>query len=246
MAEGGKILLVDDDPRLRTMLVRYLEGQGFAVHAAASGVQMDRQLEREYYDLLLLDILMPGEDGFSICRRLRAQEPQLPIVMLTARGDLADRVHGLDVGADDYLPKPFEPRELIARIRAVLRRSQEVRSSHPAPGSLVFGPFRLALDSRGLWRGGEKISLTDSEFAILHALASHPWQPLSRERLLAMTHGSKDATPGARGIDVFISRLRRLVEEDPGEPRYLQTVWGRGYVLVPDGGDTAPREEDGL
>ncbi len=246
MAEGGKILLVDDDPRLRGMLVRYLEEQGFVVHAAASGVQMDRQLAREYYDLLLLDILMPGEDGFSICRRLRAQEPQLPVVMLTARGDLADRVHGLDVGADDYLPKPFEPRELIARIRAVLRRSQEVRSSHPAPGSLVFGPFRLALDSRGLWRGDEKISLTDSEFAILHALASHPWQPLSRERLLAMTHGSRDATPGARGIDVFISRLRRLVEEDPGEPRYLQTVWGRGYVLVPDGGDPAPREGDGL
>ncbi|MHB1281878.1 MAG: response regulator [Acidithiobacillus sp.] len=243
MTEGGKILLVDDDPRLRTMLVRYLEGQGFVVHAAASGVQMDRQLEREYYDLLLLDVLMPGEDGFSICQRLRVQEPHLPIIMLTARGDLSDRVQGLDVGADDYLSKPFEPQELVARIRAVLRRSQDLRSSDPTPGVLVFGPFRLALGSRSLWRNDEKISLTDSEFSILHALASHPWQPLSRDRLLAMTHGNDDATPGSRGIDVFISRLRRLIEDDPGEPHYIQTVWGRGYVLVPDGGDATPREE---
>jgi two-component system phosphate regulon response regulator OmpR len=244
MAENGKILLVDDDPRVRTMLVRYLEGLGFAVQAVGSGVQMDRHLEREYYDLLLLDVMMPGEDGFSICRRLRAQEPHLPIIMLTARGDLSDRVEGLDVGADDYLPKPFEPRELTARIRAVLRRSQEIRTVDPAPGAIEFGPFRLALDTRSLWRGAEKISLTDSEFSILHALASHAWQPLSRERLLAMSHGNEEVTAGSRGVDVFISRLRRIVETDPGDPRYIQTVWGRGYVLVPDGGNAAAERDE--
>ncbi len=243
MTENGKILLVDDDPRVRTMLVRYLEGQGFVVQAVGSGVQMDRHLEREYYDLLLLDVMMPGEDGFSICQRLRTQEPHLPIIMLTARGDLSDRVEGLDVGADDYLPKPFEPRELTARIRAVLRRSQEVRTVDPTPGAIKFGPFRLALDTRSLWRGEEKISLTDSEFSILHALASHPWQPLSRDRLLAMSHGSDEVTSGSRGVDVFVSRLRRIVETDPGDPRYIQTVWGRGYVLVPDGGSAESENE---
>ena len=234
MAEGGKLLLVDDDPRLRNMLVRYLEGQGFAIHAVADGVQMDRHLEREHYDLLLLDVLMPGEDGFAICRRLRDAESTLPIIMLTARGDLPDRVKGLEVGADDYLPKPFEPRELVARIRAVLRRAAETATVAPTPGSIAFGPFTLALDTRVLWRDGQRLALTDTEFSLLHALASHPWQPLSRDRLLNMTHDQEEI-PGPRGIDVFVSRLRRIIEDDPAQPRYLQTVWGRGYVFVPDG-----------
>ncbi|OYV74245.1 MAG: hypothetical protein B7Z70_12230 [Acidithiobacillus ferrivorans] len=160
----------------------------------------------------------------------------LPIIMLTARGDLPDRVKGLEVGADDYLPKPFEPRELVARIRAVLRRVAETVTVAPAPGNIAFGPFTLALDTRVLWRGDQRLALTDTEFSLLHALASHPWQPLSRDRLLNMTHDQEEI-PGPRGIDVFVSRLRRIIEEDPAQPCYLQTVWGRGYVFVPDGDD---------
>ena len=239
MTEGGKILLVDDDPRLRTMLVRYLEGQGFAVHAAASGVQMDRQLEREYYGLLLLDVLMPGEDGFSICQRLRVQEPHLPIIMLTARGDLSDRVQGLDVGADDYLSKPFSPRELLARVRAVLKR-KPVSTLPGAPGALhggqtlvQFGPFEFNLANRTLTRDGTQISLTSGEYALLRVLVSHPNNPLSREKLMDMARG-RDLEVFDRSIDVQISRLRRLIEKDSDKPSYIQTVWGVGYVFVPD------------
>ncbi|AEK56710.1 response regulator [Acidithiobacillus caldus] len=236
----ARILLVDDDPRLRSILLRYLEMQDFSVCGVASTALMDRMLEREFFDLLLLDVMMPGEDGFEACARLRRQEPQLPIIMLTARGDLDDRVQGLSLGADDYLAKPFEPEELVARIRAVLRRSQEPDMAKPSPGAIHFGPFRLALDTRSLWRGEERIPLTETEFSLLHALASHPWQTLSRDRLIQMIRAG-DEVPGARGVDVFISRLRRLIEDDPATPRYLQTVWGRGYVFVPseDHGSTA-------
>ena len=233
MSRPGKILLVDDDARLRVMLQRYLETQGFTVHAAASAPQMDRHLEREAYDLLLLDVMMPGEDGFAICQRIRDQRSSLPIIMLTARGHLDDRIQGLSMGADDYVPKPFEPEELVARIRAVLRRSQDSSTVDPTPGSIDFGPFHLALDTRTLWRDRTEIPLTDTEFSLLHALAGHPWQTLSRDRLLSMIHGQAEDIPGPRGIDVFISRLRRLIEDEPARPRHIQTIWGKGYVFVP-------------
>ncbi|MCE5388026.1 MAG: response regulator [Acidithiobacillus sp.] len=232
----ARILLVDDDAKLRSILLRYLESRGYTVHSAASGAQMDRLLEREHYDLLLLDVMMPGEDGFQICQRLRQQESLLPIIMLTARGDLDDRIQGLSIGADDYVPKPFEPEELLARIGAVLRRSQDASKVEPSPGAIDFGPFHLALDYRRLYRNGQEIAITETEFALLRALAEHPWQTLSRDKLLGMIHGHGDDIPGPRGIDVFISRLRRLIEEDSTRPRYLQTVWGRGYVFVPDAG----------
>ncbi len=233
MIRRGKILLVDDDARLRAMLQRYLENQGFSVHTAASATQMGRHLEREAYDLLLLDVMMPGEDGFSICQRLREQQSSLPIIMLTARGHLDDRIQGIAVGADDYVPKPFEPEELVARIRAVLRRSQDNSTATPTSGFIDFGSFHLALDTRTLWRDRTEIPLTETEFSLLHALAGHPWQTLSRDRLLTMIHGQTEGIPGARGIDVFISRLRRLIEDDPARPRHIQTVWGKGYVFVP-------------
>lgn len=236
VSTSARILLVDDDAKLRTILTRYLESQGYTVHGAASAAQMDRLLERERYDLLLLDVMMPGEDGFQICERLRDQESLLPIIMLTARGDLDDRIQGLSIGADDYVAKPFEPAELLARIGAVLRRSQDSGTVEPSPGAIDFGPFHLALDYRRLYRGDQEIDITETEFALLRALAEHPWQTLSRDKLLGMIHGHSEDIPGPRGIDVFVSRLRRLIEDDSSKPRYLQTVWGRGYVFVPDAG----------
>ncbi|OBS10956.1 response regulator [Acidihalobacter prosperus] len=239
-----KLLIVDDDPRLRNMLQRYLEEQGFDARAVGDAAHMDRLLQREHFDLLLLDVLMPEEDGLSVCRRLRQTSPTLPIIMLTARGELPDKVLGLELGADDYLSKPFEPRELVARIRAVLRRSDgETPSATPAPGEIRFGPFRLDLGERRLYRAGETIDLTSGEFALLHALASHPYQTLSREHLQVLLTGGSDASE--RSIDAQISRLRRLIEDNPRRPRYLQTVWGLGYAFSPSPGDHASETSPG-
>lgn len=231
-----KILVVDDDIRLRALLERYLAEQGFAVQAVADGKQMDRLLDREVFDLLVLDLMLPGEDGLSICRRLRGQDNPMPILMLTARGDEVDRIIGLELGADDYLPKPFNPRELVARIKAILRRH-----SRPAPGApaieeenIEFGPFSLDLATRELRREGQVLPLTSGEFAVLKVLVSHPRQPLSRDKLMTLARG-RDHGAFDRSIDVQLSRLRKLIETDPAQPRYLQTVWGVGYVFVPDG-----------
>ena len=195
-------------------------------------------LSRERYDLMVLDLMLPGEDGLAICRRLRASSPELAIVMLTAKGDDIDRIVGLESGADDYLPKPFNPRELVARIHAVLRRRQPTQlPGAPVPGGelVAFGRFRLDLTSRQLTTvDGDHIPLTTGEFSLLRVLVSHAHQPLSRERLLDLARGREhDALD--RSIDVQISRLRRLIEENPGRPHHIQTVWGHGYVFVPDG-----------
>jgi two-component system phosphate regulon response regulator OmpR len=233
----ARILVVDDDLRLRDLLERYLSEQGFAVQSAADAPAMDRLLAKERFDLMILDLMLPGEDGLSICRRLRATRGDLPIVMLTARGDEVDRIVGLEMGADDYLPKPFNPRELVARIHAVLRR----RAPAPPPGSpapagepLRFGPFTLNLATRRLTRDGESLPLTTGEFALLRALAEHPRVPLSRERLMELARG-REMEAYDRSIDVQVSRLRRIIEDDPSHPRYIQTVWGHGYVFVPEG-----------
>jgi DNA-binding response OmpR family regulator len=231
-----KILVVDDDARLRDLLTRYLTEQGFSVQALADGSQLDRKLQRDPPHLLVLDLMLPGEDGLSICRRLRGSGESVPIIMLTAKGEDVDRIVGLEMGADDYLPKPFNPRELVARIHAVLRRQTE-RMAPGAPaadGSLQFGPFVLDLSTRMLKRNGEPITLTTGEFALLKALATHPRQPLAREKLMLLARG-RDHEVFDRAIDVQISRLRKLVEDDPSSPRYIQTVWGFGYVFVPDG-----------
>ncbi|AQS35452.1 two component transcriptional regulator, winged helix family [Shewanella psychrophila] len=234
--ETSKILVVDDDMRLRALLERYLMEQGYQVRSAANAEQMDRLLERENFHLLVLDLMLPGEDGLSICRRLRQQGNTIPIVMLTAKGDEVDRIIGLELGADDYLPKPFNPRELLARIKAVMRRQSPDVPGAPTQQEeeITFGEFALNLATREMYHGEEAISLTSGEFAVLKVLVSHPREPLSRDKLMNLARG-RDYSALERSIDVQVSRLRRLIEKDPANPRYIQTVWGLGYVFVPDG-----------
>ena len=232
-----RILVVDDDMRLRDMLARYLGEQGFEVRAAADGAGMDKQLARERYDLIVLDLMLPGEDGLAICRRLRAAQAGPAIIMLTAKGDDIDRIVGLEMGADDYLPKPFNPRELVARINAVLRRKGDAGPpGGPTSDNEVhrFGPFELNLGTRALSREGKPVPLTTGEFSVLKVLTQHPRTPLSRDKLMELARG-REYGVFDRSIDVQISRLRKLLEEDPAHPRYIQTVWGFGYVFVPDG-----------
>ncbi|MGL6012215.1 MAG: osmolarity response regulator transcription factor OmpR, partial [Shewanella oncorhynchi] len=222
--------------RLRALLERYLMEQGYQVRSAANAEQMDRLLERENFHLLVLDLMLPGEDGPSICRRLRQQGNPIPIVMLTAKGDEVDRIIGLELGADDYLPKPFNPRELLARIKAVMRRQTQDVPGAPAQqeAQISFGEFSLDLATREMYHGDESIALTSGEFAVLKVLVTHPREPLSRDKLMNLARG-RDYSALERSIDVQVSRLRRLIEKDPANPRYIQTVWGLGYVFVPDG-----------
>ncbi|KAF1712372.1 two-component system response regulator OmpR [Pseudoxanthomonas kalamensis DSM 18571] len=228
------ILLVDDDARLRELLLRYLQGQGFAVKGVGDGAQMRQALDRGHYDLIVLDLMLPGEDGLEICRRLRGQGDSTPVVMLTAKGDEIDRIIGLEIGADDYLPKPVNPRELLARIRAVLRRAPGVLPGAPQAegGEVVFGDYRLDLGRRELTRNGQPLKLTSGEFAVLAVLLRHPRQPLSRDRLMSLARG-REHDAFERSMDVTVARLRKLLEADPKQPRLIQTVWGVGYVFVP-------------
>lgn len=233
---SAKILILDDEAEMRALLQRYLGDQGLSVRGIESAQQLDRWMAREAFDLLVLDLMLPGEDGLTLCRRLRARGETIPILMLTARGDPVDRIIGLEMGADDYLPKPFDPRELLARIQAMLRR-QAMLGALPAVGqgeTVRFGDYTLDLAARRLLRGNEVLSLSSSEYAVLAALAAHAGRPLGRERLLAMVHG-RDHDITGRSIDVTVLRLRRLIEVDPSAPRYLQTVWGVGYLFAPDG-----------
>ncbi|MBV7317300.1 two-component system response regulator OmpR [Shewanella sp. NIFS-20-20] len=237
--ETSKILIVDDDMRLRGLLERYLLEQGFQVRSAANAEQMNRLLARENFHLMVLDLMLPGEDGLSICRRLRQQDNTLPIVMLTAKGDEVDRIIGLELGADDYLPKPFNPRELLARINAVMRRRVQDVPGAPAQQEelITFGEFSLNLATREMFQGDTNIPLTSGEFAVLKVLVKHPREPLSRDKLMNLARG-RDYSALERSIDVQVSRLRRLIEVDATSPRYIQTVWGLGYVFVPDGSKT--------
>ena len=239
-----KVLVVDDDMRLRSQLERYLVEQGFTVKAVGDASGMDRALDRELYDIVVLDLMLPGEDGLSICRRLRGKTDEtrdIAILMLTAKGDDVDRIVGLEIGADDYLPKPFNPRELVARIHAVLRR----RTALPLAGApaineetISFGTLEINLATRELIRDGKPTTLTTGEFGLLQVLIKHPRQPLSRDKLMELARGREHGVFD-RAIDVQISRLRKLVEEDAAKPRHIQTVWGFGYVFVPDGRNTA-------
>ena len=236
--EQVKVLVVDDDARLRALLQRFLEEEGYAVKAVGDAQQMNRALAREIYSLMVLDLMLPGEDGLSICQRLRESDNQIPIIMLTAKGDDADRISGLEAGADDYLPKPFNPRELIARIKAVMRR--QIKELPGAPSqqeeSVEFGPYILDLSVRSLTKNGVSMPLTTGEFAVMKALVQHPREPLTRDKLMNLARG-REWSAMERSIDVQVSRLRRLIEEDPSKSRYIQTVWGIGYVFVPDGGE---------
>jgi two-component system OmpR family response regulator/two-component system phosphate regulon response regulator OmpR len=234
-----RILVVDDDVRLRDLLTRYLGEQGFEVRAIPDARDIDKRLQRDPPHLVVLDLMLPGEDGLTVCRRLRGAGENVPIIMLTARGEDVDRIVGLEMGADDYLPKPFNPRELVARIHAVLRRHGE-RHAPGAPtseGRVQFGPFMLDLSARTLARDGETTALTTGEFALVKVFVQHPRQPLAREKLMLLARG-RDHEVFDRAIDVQVSRLRKLVEPDPANPRYIQTVWGFGYVYVPD--DASP------
>ena len=238
-ARIDKILIVDDDARIRDLLRRYLTQQGFEVLLAEDGKAMTRVMQRETVDLIVLDLMMPGDDGLTVCRKLRLAKDQTPVIMLTAKGEDIDRIVGLEVGADDYLGKPFNPRELLARIHAVLRRrpTAEMPGSPSADQEVVtFGPFTLDLGARSLRRGSEDLVLTSGDFAMLKALVRHPRQPLSRERLAQLARG-RSFEPFDRSLDVQVSRLRKLIEADATAPRYIQTVWGIGYVFVPDGSD---------
>ncbi|MBX6393667.1 MAG: two-component system response regulator OmpR [Burkholderiales bacterium] len=232
-----KILVVDDDLRLRDLLNRYLGQQGFVVRTVADAAAMDKQLAQEHYDLMVLDLMLPGEDGLSICRRLRGTGNTIPIIMLTARGEDVDRIIGLEMGADDYLPKPFNPRELVARINAVLRRrGATLPPGAPAtePETVEFGGMTLNLATRTLHKNGERISLTTGEFALLKVLVTHPRMPLSRDKLMELAR-RREYEVFDRSIDVQVSRLRKLIEPNPSSPVYIQTVRGFGYVFVPDG-----------
>ena len=234
--EGEKILVVDDDARLRRLLERFLDEQGYRVRTVENVEQMDRLLARELFHLVVLDLMLPGEDGLSACRRLREKNNQVPIIMLTAKGDEASRIQGLEGGADDYLAKPINPRELLARIKAVLRRQSPLVPGAPASEDEVvsFGDYQLSLATRELKKGDQVQMLTTGEFAVLKTLVQHAREPLTRDKLMNLARGREwDALE--RSIDVQISRLRRLIEPDPSKPRYIQTVWGVGYVFVPDG-----------
>ncbi|PUE35924.1 two-component system response regulator OmpR [Limnohabitans sp. Jir72] len=232
-----KVIIVDDDARIRDLLRRFLSQEGFDVLLAEDGRALDRILLRETIDLIVLDLMLPGEDGMSICKRLRQAGLKTPVIMLTAKGEDEDRISGLEIGADDYLGKPFNPRELLARIHAVLRR----RPQSEVPGApandkevISFAEFTFDLGARSLKKSGQDIALTTGEFAMLKALVRHPRQTLSRDKLAQLARG-REFEPFDRSLDVQVSRLRKMIEVDPASPKIIQTVWGVGYVFVPDG-----------
>ncbi|MEJ2310116.1 MAG: response regulator [Gammaproteobacteria bacterium] len=237
MEQNGQkpcILVVDDDEKIRTLLTRYLENENLQVLAAESGTAMDRILEQDGADLVVLDLMLPGEDGLSIARRLKA-DTAIPIIMLSARGEDTDRIIGLEVGADDYLPKPFNPRELLARIRAVLRRPQQQQSEEEDASHLYsFGDFQMDTKAQRLLKSGQEIDLTTGEFTLLETLVQHPNRVLSRDQLVDLIKGY-DRSPFDRSIDVRVTRLRRKIEEDPSHPVFIRTVWGKGYLFTPQG-----------
>ena len=231
MAEcRGRILVVDDDEGLRELLVRYLSDNGYEAAGVADGQAMKRHLSSHPVDLLLLDVMLPGEDGLTLARELGSRGGP-PIIMLSARGEEVDRIVGLEVGADDYLPKPFSHRELLARVAAVLRRRQPAA----ATGRIRrFGPFEVDLESHRLTRNGEEVDISGAEFALLKVLLENPDRVLGRDALVELLKGYERA-PFDRMVDVRVTRLRRKIEPDPAHPIYLRTVWGEGYLFSPGG-----------
>lgn len=222
MDETPHILIVDDDSRLRSLLRRYLGDNGYRVSEAADADTAERRLAGIEFDLIILDVMLPGEDGRSLAVRLRENGAEVPIMMLTALGDAGDRIAGLEAGVDDYLAKPFEPKELLLRLRAILRRG----ATRPASAVIRFGPFRFDRATNRLIRGDEPVRLTSGEAALLQTLAARPGETVTRDAL-----AGDDGDPSGRAVDVQVTRLRRKLEDDPRQPVYLQTVRGEGYVL---------------
>jgi len=232
---SARILVVDDDPGMRSLLEVYLGDSGFSVETAMDGAAMWQILEGGMPDAIVLDLMMPGEDGLSLARRLRSQS-NVPILMLSARGEEIDRVVGLEMGADDYLAKPFSPRELLARLRALLRRSQGQREPEPQAAHSGFGPYQLDVASHRLTRDGAEVKLSTAEFALLRIFIEHPLRVLSRDILIDMLKGY-ERDPFDRSIDTRVTRLRRKIELNPAEPAYIRTVRGEGYLFNPRGND---------
>jgi two-component system phosphate regulon response regulator OmpR len=236
---GRRLVIVDDEPELRTIVREYLARYGFAVAAAAGGAELDAIIAQGMPDLVILDVNMPGENGFAIARRLRAKG-DVPFLMLTAADDVVDRVVGLELGADDYVSKPFDLRELRARVESILRRAGRARAAPAAaaarlPALVRFGDFSLDLEARRLSRAnGEELELTAMEFDLLAAFARNPNRVLSRERLLDLAH-NHDTEPFDRSIDIRIARLRRKIERDPSKPLLIKTMRGAGYMFVTSG-----------
>lgn len=234
MNRTERILILDDEAELRNMLQRFLSAQGFEVRVASESKQVDRYLQREPFDLLVLDLMLGRESGLTVCQRLRNEGQTLPILMLTAKGDPVERVTGLEAGADDYLPKPFLPRELVARIRALLRRQRMSAGDPTITTEMVhFGDYALDPGRQILRRRGELVELHSAQWLLLLALAASPNRAVSREHLIARARG-RDHDALDRSIDVQVLRLRQILEEDPAKPRYVRTVWGVGYMLVAD------------
>jgi len=246
---ASRILVVDDDPSLRELLAEYLSVNGLRVETVADGEGMRSALGRGMPDAIVLDLMLPGEDGLSLTRELRNRS-QVPILMLSARGEEIDRVVGLEVGADDYLPKPFSPRELLARLHALLRRARPLAHSggpdvarHPVRGPgqtedhYAFGPFVLDLAARRLLRQGREERLTAAEFDLLRVMVERPNRVLSRDSLVDLLKGF-DRDPFDRSIDIRVTRLRRKIEADPGRPVFIRTVRGQGYLFNPRGEET--------
>ncbi len=233
--EKELVYVTDDDAGIRELVAEYLAGQGYAVETAADAVALEQLLAAKTPDLVVLDWMMPGEDGLSVARRLRAQPGFPPIIMLSAKGEDIDRIIGLEVGADDYLPKPFNPRELLARIRAVLRRGMAVAPAAAESARRVgFGPYSVNLDARTLSRDGAEIPLTGGEYELLEIFVTHANRALSRDWLMDQLRGF-ERDPFDRSIDVRVNRLRKKIEDDPANPAYIRTQRGQGYIFLPQG-----------
>ncbi len=231
MTQGdAHLLVVDDDERIRGLLQKFLIRNGFLVSVARDAAQARRLLSGLEFDMIVLDVMMPGEDGITLTRELRRQM-QTPILLLTAKGETASRIEGFEAGADDYLGKPFEPKELLLRINAILRRVPVVRNE-TVPKVLHLGPVRYDMDRGELWRGPDPVRLTATEAALMRLFSAQPGLAISREKLVADL--GRDDAAQERAVDVQITRLRRKIEDDPKQPRYLQTVRGEGYMLQPD------------
>lgn len=232
MSDGAKLLVVDDDPELRELITAYLSKQGYEIVAVGDGRAMDHAFQAGGVDLVILDLMLPGEDGLDIAKRLK-QTTDVPIIIVSAQGEEIDRIVGLEVGADDYIGKPFNPRELLARVRAVLRRVRGSGTVGPLARIVEFGDFRLDLNAHLLTRDGTTVPLTSGEFDLLGILVRHPNQVLDRDRILDLLTGA-ERSPFDRSIDVRITRLRSKIEPDPSSPVFIRTIWGKGYMFCPD------------
>ncbi|MBK9494312.1 MAG: Transcriptional regulatory protein OmpR [Alphaproteobacteria bacterium ADurb.BinA280] len=231
------VLLVEDDPVLRELVATYLRQNALRVIEAGDGMAMRDALAHQEVDLIVLDLMLPGEDGLSLLRSLRAQS-ETPVIIASARGDEVDRIVGLEVGADDYLAKPFGPRELLARVRAVLRRAHPANSSTMTTSRCQFGGYQLDLQQHKLMRDDSEVALTSGEFNLLRILCEHANRVLSRDQLITLLKGY-ERNPFDRSVDVRITRLRRKIEPKPDTPVFIRTIWGEGYLFSPQGDRSA-------